>query len=239
MTWLWWAIPLALVVFPWKLNSFLSGALKYHGFVFLSAIIVVLWLVAWLVSGWQLALLAALGTPLISALWKPLAWRIACRANLIPELGYDLDAFRSNECDWEDIVARIEAMSGEGGLRGKIYRFQQADKARLRQVTVTNAAKSPAVDDVLATCGASIRDLFALYDQVEIVSLPARFRRKVLRNPHLVRYFLENSEPEEEEGVLQHDGHQPSGEYGRAMVPRDKCVVLRYWAVRYPSGRMP
>lgn len=90
------------------------------------------------------------------------------------------------------------------------------------------AVEIPAIAETLTQLGATERDLVALYDRIEVHSLPPQIRETVLQNVHLVQFFLENSEP--------YDVND--GTYGR-KVSIDTAMRLQLWTHSNPRGKEP
>ncbi len=217
MTGLWWAIPLILVVFLWTLNEFLRGRLKEIISDVLALLTFALVGTAFLISGWKVGIGALVGAFAISNLIRPLALGLARRIIARPDLGF-ADYSRR----------QLERTMADFGSERYVERSQreQEEASRHKATSVSKAMVIPAIAEVLAKLGATERDLAALYDRVEVHSLPPRARETVLQNAPLVQFFLENSDP--------YDVYD--GSYGR-KVSMDAAMRLQLWTHSNPGGK--
>jgi hypothetical protein len=219
MTWLWWAVPLILVVYLWTLNEFLRGRLKELIAGVLAILIFLVVGIAFLVSGWKLGIAALSGAFVLSNLLRPVALAHARRLLTHPDLGFEDYGRR-----------RLQRTMTDFGSEAYFRRREQEDKDEEthKHATIASATRIPAVTDALARFNASERDLGALYDRIEVNSLPPQVRKTVLENARLVAYFLENSEPND-----SHDGR-----YTRNVSP-DTHLRLQLWTHSNPAGNEP
>ena len=79
MTWLFWAIPLAVFVFLWSLNEFLRGEMTQIISGVLALLIFGLVILAFFMSGWMFGLGALIGSFVLRALFHYPASVIAGR----------------------------------------------------------------------------------------------------------------------------------------------------------------
>lgn len=89
MTYLWWAMPLILVIWLWALNEFLRGRLKEIISGVLALLIFVLVGMAFFISGWKIGVAALVGAFALGSLLRPLALTLARRLVAHPNLGFD------------------------------------------------------------------------------------------------------------------------------------------------------
>ncbi|MEN6577590.1 MAG: hypothetical protein ABFD90_14690 [Phycisphaerales bacterium] len=219
MTWLWWAIPLILVVFLWTLNEFLRGRLKEVTSGVFAILILALVAIAFAVSGWKFGIGALVGAFVLASLLRPAALMVARRLIPYPDLGFEHYRRRQLARTKEDFES-----DGHFERREK----EEQEEARHKSETVSTAMKIPAVAEVLARLNAAEQDLAAFYDRIEVHSLPPRARKTVLHNARLVAFFLENSEPYE---VFD-------GTYAR-KVSMDTAIRLQLWTHSNPGGEEP
>jgi len=219
MTWLWWAIPLIVAVFLWTLNEFLRGRLKEITSGVLAILIFALVGMAFYISGWKIGIGALVGAFALSNLLRPIALTLARRLIAYPDLGFDDYSRRQLERTMADFGSEAYFKRRER---------EEEDEAHHKNATVSIAMKIPAAAEVLVQCGATERDLAALYDRIEVKSLPPRVRETVLRNYRIIRFFLENSEPCE----------IYDGTYGR-KVSMDGHITLQLWSHSNPDGPSP
>jgi hypothetical protein len=184
MTWLWWAVPLILAVFLWTLNEFLRGSLKEVTSGVLALLMFLLVGVAFFISGWKIGIGALVGALVLVNLLRPLALGLARRLIAYPDLGFEDYSRRQLE--------RTTADLGSDDFFERNER-EKEEKARHRTATISSAMKTPKVAKVVSELGAAERDLAALYDRIEVNSLPPRIRETVLHNAQLIRFWLENS----------------------------------------------
>lgn len=219
MTYLWWALPLILVVFLWALNEFLRGRLKQIISGVLALLIFVLVGMAFFISGWKIGIGALVGAFALGNLLRPLALALARRLVAHPDLGFDDYSRRKAERTMAEFGSEqyFERRDGEN-----------EEDSRHKAISVSMAMEIPAIAEALAQLRATERDLAALYDRIEVHSLPPRIRKTVLQNIHLVQLFLENSEP--------YDVYD--GTYGR-KVSMDTAMRLQLWTHSNPGGKEP
>lgn len=220
MGWLWWAIPLAFTVFLKTLNRFLRGHSKQVIDAGCGLVICVLLAVAFLVSGWQIAVAALVGVVAFGYLLRPIAWSLARRLIVYPDDG--LDAYGRRE-----LQRTSRARNSDEWLR--LADQKKAAGARHKTMAVAAAMKRPAIRAVLRHQGASERDLLAFYERIEVSILPPKTRKKVVRNADLVRFFLENSEP----------GKSYDGSYIRNLPSENVHMRLQLWTRYNPAGEEP
>ena len=185
MTWLCWAVPLILVVFVWTLNEFLRGRLKEVTSGVLAVLIFLLVGVAFFISGWKIGIGALVGAFVLGNLLRPLALALARRLIAYPDLGFEDYSRRQLE--------RTMADFGSDDYFKRRER-EEEEEARHRTATISSAMKIREVAKVVSELGAAERDLAALYDRIEVNSLPPRIRETVFQNAQLIRFWLENSE---------------------------------------------
>ena len=219
MGWLWWAIPLAFTAFLKTLNRFLRGHSKQVIDTACGLVICVLVVVALLVSGWQIAVAALVGVVALGYLLRPVAWSLARRLIVYPDDG--LDAYSRRQLD--------RTTSAGSSDDWRLADQKKAAEARQKTKAVAAAMKRPAIREVLRHHGASERDLSAFYGRTEVSILPPKARMKVVRNPGLVDFFLENSEPGEGYG----------GSYVRNLASQEVHARLQLWARYNPGGKEP
>ncbi|MYK68055.1 MAG: hypothetical protein F4020_00325, partial [Gammaproteobacteria bacterium] len=87
MGWLWWALPLAFTVFIKTLNRFLLGDAKQVIDATCGLVICALAVIAFLVSGWQVAVGALVGVAALGYLLRPIASALARRLIVYPDDG--------------------------------------------------------------------------------------------------------------------------------------------------------
>jgi|GEM_PF-2729212 len=85
MTWLWWAVPLVVVVFLWTVNLFLRGSLKEIISAVLAILIFVFVAIAFVMSGWKIGIGALIGSFALVNLLRPIAVVIARRLMGYPQ----------------------------------------------------------------------------------------------------------------------------------------------------------
>lgn len=219
MTWLWWAIPLVLIVFLWTLNELLRGSLKETISGILALIIFMLVGVAFFVSGWEAAVGALIGAFILGNLLRPLAIPLARRLITYPE-------FDSDDCSHRQLERTTADFGTEAWL--KHHEQEDEDEASHKAEVISDAMKLSAITEVLAQFGCTEQDIAALYDRIEVSSQPPRIRKIVLENARLVAFFLENSEP--------YDVYD--GTYGRKLS-MDTHIRLELWICNNPSGDEP
>lgn len=217
-TWF-WATPLVVVVFLWTLNEFLNGRLKT---VLSSALALGIFLLSGLaaaISGWKAGVAALLGSFILSNLMRPLALGLARRLVHYPDLGAGVYGSR----ELARVIDRSEQRDDDTPSE------LEDDRDSVRDRLVSSALRQPDVSALLQKLGAGPQDLEALYDRVEISSLPPELRQSALLNPILVEYFLANSDPAE----------SYDGSYVRNLRGLDASLTLQLWASSNPSGPMP
>ncbi len=219
MTWLWWAMPLILLVFLWTLNEFLRGRLKEATSVVLAILVFAMIAVAFAVSGWRFGVGALVAVLVLVNLLRPAGLAVARRLIRYPNLGFE----RSNR-------GQPTRTRGDFGSDRYFKRREkeEQEQARHKSETVSTATKSPVVAEVLARLNATEQDLVAFYDRIEVHSLPPRARETVLHNARLVAFFLENSEP-----YQVYDGV-----YSR-KVSMDIAIRLQLGTHSNPGGEEP
>ena len=220
MGWLWWAVPLVLTTILKTLNRFLDGSFKAVTDAVCGLLICVLVVVAFLVSGWQMAVGALVGAIALGYLLRPVAWSLARRVIVYPDDG--LGAYGRRELE------RTRRAIRQGEWSEHVKRKRKAE-AQHKAMAVAAAMKRPAIREVLRHQGASERDLTAFYDRMEVSILPPKTRRKVVCNADLVEFFLENSEPDE----------SYDGSYVRNLPSEDVHIRLQLWARYNPGGKEP
>ncbi|MGH9340093.1 MAG: hypothetical protein ACRD1R_11035 [Acidobacteriota bacterium] len=216
---LWWAVPLAVFVFSWTLNEFLRGKLKETVGGVLALLIFGFVGLAFLFSGWLWGLGALVGAFILSNIYRPVALAVARRMITYPDLGverYQHERMQQTLHDFgsEDYFKR----------RAAEEKSEQVHRNRV----VANALKDEHLREVLGRHGSSKQDLAALYDRVEVRTLPPKMREAVLRNPELVDYFLGNSTPAEFRG-----------EYVRNVTGQATSMTLALWCSSNPGGKRP
>lgn len=216
MLWV-WLIPWVVLVFLWTLNEFLRGRQKELIAGVLSTAMFGFVVVAFFVSGWKVGLGALLGSFVLSALFRPVALRVARKLIDAPDLGFD----RGHDVD--QIMADVA--SGEYWSRAEQEKERDEEH---RATTIAAVLKERRIATILADAGATERDLIALYDRVEVLTLPRNVRRTVLRNPRIVRFFLANSTP-----ATAYDGA-----YTRNL-DQNGHLRLQLWTHSNPGGDEP
>ncbi len=219
MTWLWWAVPLVVADFLWTLNEFLQGRLKGAISGFLALLIFVLIGIAFITSGWMIGAGALIGSFALSNFLRPLALAVARRLTPYPDLGIE----EYNEREYQRMMANFGSED--------YFNHRESEKtmeAIHATEAVASAMQTPAVAEVLSQLGGEEKDLAALYDRIEVHSLPPHLRVTVLRNAALVRFFLENSDPYE----------VYDGSYAR-KVSEDTAMRLQLWTHHNPEGEEP
>ena len=219
MIWIWWATPLILVVFLWTLNEFLNGRLKEVISGVLAILIFALVATAFFVSGWKIGIVALVGAFVLANLLRPVALAVARRLISYPDLGFD--KYNRNQ---------LERSMKDFGSERYFERREHVEREeeRHKTETVSSAAKTQAVAEVLRKLDSTEKDLAALYERFEVHVLPPSARKTVLHNALLVAFFLENSEP-----YKLYDGT-----YAR-KVSRDTGIRLQLWTHSNPGGKEP
>jgi hypothetical protein len=104
---------------------------------------------------------------------------------------------------------------------------QATENQKHEESTISKAHGMPAIQDLLDEFEADRKDLAALYERIELQMLPPSKRIEALCNPHMVRFFLEHSEPSE-----------MSGKYSRNL-DLGSHLQLALWAGNDPSAEAP
>jgi hypothetical protein len=120
-------------------------------------VICVLAVVAFLVSGWRIAVGALVGVVAFGYLRRPVAWSLARRLVVYPDDG--LDAYGRRELD------RTTRAGGVDEWLRLVDRKKEAE-ARHKTKAVAAAMQRPEIREVLRHQGASERDLTAFYKRV-------------------------------------------------------------------------
>ncbi len=217
MTWLWWAVPLSLVVFLWTLNEYLRGSLKRLLSGILALLMFSLVGIACVISGWLAGIGALVGAFALINIFRPFALAVARRLIRFPDLGYE---------EYNRQKLRRLERAGPGHLL-ELLNQDMDEEVRHRSASVSSAMQDPAIADVLQQLGATERDLVELYHCFAVHRLPPEIRDIVLRNALLVRFFLENTEPD-----------FCDGRYYR-RVPLETSVRLCMWTGSSPGGPEP
>lgn len=219
MTWLWWAVPLIVVVFLWTLNEFFRGRSKEITSGVLALLVFLLVAIASFISGWKIGVGALVGAFVLSNLFRPLALMLAKRLIMYPDLGFEDYSRRQRE--------RTMADFGSDDYFKRCER-EKEEETHHKTATISAAMKVSEVAKVVRELGGSERDLAALYDRIEVHSLPPPARKSVLQNARLVAFFLENSKP--------YDIYD--GTYGR-KVSMETAMRLQLWTSSNPGGKEP
>lgn len=219
MLWLIWAIPLTIVVFLWTGNEYLQGLKKRSTRIALMRVWLALWVVAFLISGWKIALVASVCSILLIIPFAPIAHIIARRLIKYPALGvreYNL----------------MRALQDVAGLASGQNSWQPWEEGEEREhhmeSAVRKAMRRRRIRSVLEAHCANRQDLEALYRSSYLFVVPPWVREKALRNPKLVEFFLEVSVPGE---FL--------GKYVRNVTSIDMATLLQVWVVSDPGRKEP
>jgi len=219
MKWLWWAIPLAIMTFLWTLNEFLRGRLKVVLSGILTILIIVIVAIAFVISGWKAGIAAIVGAFLLIIIFRPVALSVAKRLIKYPDLGF-------GDYGQKKFEQTLTEFGSESFWEHREH--EEEEEKRHRDETVSTAMNNPAIVELLASIGATARDLGAFYDRIEVRSIPPRARESVLNNVELVAFFMQNSEP--------YDVYD--GTYGR-KVSESTHIRLQLWIQSNPSGKEP
>jgi hypothetical protein len=220
MAWLWWAVPHVGAVFGWTLNEFLRGSARVIISGAITWTIFGLVGVAFFVSGWKFGIGAFVGAFVLVALLCPLASAVAKKLIDFPDLGYDKYADRHAQ----QIVKRF-GPDQDFEERGRDLEEESCHRA----AAVSSAMKNRTIANLLVKLSATDQDLAALYDRLEVHSLPPQVRETVLANAALIEFWLENSEP-----FVQYDGS-----HGRKITAVDTALRLGLWTRSNPGGDEP
>jgi len=123
----------------------------------------------------------------------------------------------------EDYTRTLADLGSEGYL-ARLEAESRKDDEHMSK-TIAEAMTNADIQHVLRINGATERDLVALYQRVEIMSVPPRLREEALMNPELVAFFLERSEPTDIDG-----------EYCRKVDGSDTSITLAVWLAEDPGG---
>lgn len=219
MTVLWWAVPLAVVVFLWTLNEFLRGQLKEVASGVLALLAFAFVALAFFISGWKWGIAALIGAFALANIFRPPALALARRLIRYPDLGVE-------RYQRERLQQTIRDSGSEDYFRRR--EAEETSDRSHRDKVVASALKDAQLAKVLDRHGSSDRDLIALYERVEVKTLPLRMREEIICNAELVDYFLANSEPAEFRG-----------QYVRNVTGQDISMTLTLWCSSSPRGRRP
>ncbi len=219
MTWLWWSIPLVIIVYLFTLNELLRGRSKetISGILVLSIFLIVG--IAFFVSGWLYALGALLGSFILTNLLRPFAIAHARRLIDYPDI-YGIDEWRQEQS--RNLFREHGSQSFLRQLNG-----EKDPKELQKNAAVESASCNPAVTYVLGKYDATLEDLATLYDDIKY-SFPPQLCKIVLENPAIVEFFLCNSEPYE----------NSNGKYDRKYSEMIK-IKLHFWIQANPGGSQP
>lgn len=219
MTWLWWAIPLVIMIFLWNLNEFLRGRQKVFIRVLFTIFIFVFMAIAFVISGWKIGIITVVGAFLLIIIFRAVSFSVAKRLIKYPDHGF---------VDYSQ--KKFEQTITEFGTESfwEHREHEEEEDKRHREDTLSMAMNNPAIIELLTSIGAKKKDLGAFYDRIEVQFIPPEARESVLNNVELVTFFMQNSEP--------YDVYD--GTYGR-KVSEDIHIRLQLWIQINPSGKEP
>jgi hypothetical protein len=204
-----WAIPLVVAIFLWVLNTFLRGSLKQVITGLLTSVIVALWVVAFFVSGWVVALDAVLASCVLAiSFWYP-ALLIVRKLTEYPDLGMD-DYSRGR-------FERYMKYHSNPVRYGERLEEEKRKESEHMAKTTDKAVGRADVQEVLQRLSCAKEDVEAFYQSFPISSLPPHFREIAVCNANMLAYFLENRDSDD----------------------LDVQLTIGRWARHNPSGSQP
>lgn len=220
MSWLWWALPLALLTFLWRLNRYLNGLRKAQVARILVSMITVICGILAVCDGWRMGLTVFVGTWVLALAYTPIALRCA---RMLTHGRPDLGVSRYND--------RQTAMLINIGMERwlpHMDRVERRERKRLARA-IADALGDRRIRQVLARNDATVRDIEALCGRMEVSGLPPRLKTRAIRNPEFLSYFLRHSEP----------AMDYQGKYTRNILDKESHVTLTLWAMHNPGGAAP
>lgn len=215
-----WAIPLAILILLFTLNTFLRGGRKEQIEHTLTLLIYLCIGMAFLLSGWKWGLLA---------LASPFVLPLLLRGPILLIAGQLVDdPDRRSTPHAEDGLDRMLLESrnfwGEEAVRERKQR--DAEEASHRERCVDVATHLRGVEAALRETRADQDDLRALYDDIKYFHPPA-LREKVFSNIALIKFYLEAT-------------HRQANTDGvnRVFNSEAEQIKFRLWTNK-PSGATP
>lgn len=219
MNWLYWTIPLTVIVFLWSLNEALRGKSKEIVAGILALFVFGLCVVAFFLSGWLFGLSALIGSFALANIFHYPATAVARKIMRDPDLVADSYQQKQSEQTMADFG------SDDYFLRREI---EKRSEATHMEKTVDRALNLKQVQEILEKHSCSGNDLVAFYQRIEIISLPPQMRETALLNANMLDYFLKNS-----------FSGEFNGKYIRNVTDVEISMTLTFWAKHNPGSSEP